>query len=254
MSENLRKGASKTADISPKILKQLNKGTIESATLVEGLAVDFNTLLKSAFPEIYKQSKIDIDKKLGITKRMMLMGEVFYNVRGIDCLSDLQAHKSDTIRGWGAYVIGAAPDIPLKKRFSLITQFADDPHFGVREWSWLALRPHIVDDPEHAIKLLKPWVKKRSSYLRRFSIEAIRPRGVWCSHIGLLKDSPEVALPLLNELKNDPERYVQDSVANWLNDASKTQAAWVQKICKQWLKESDSKSTAYITKRAQRSL
>ena len=254
MSDKPRKGASKTADIPPKILKQLNKGTIESATLVEGLAVDFNILLKSAFPEIYKQSKIDIDKKLGITKRMMLMGNVFYDTRGLDCLADLQAHQSDTVRGWGAYVIGAAPDITLKKRLSLMAKFADDSHFGVREWSWLALRSHIVDDPEHAIELLKPWIKKKSSYLRRFAIEAIRPRGVWCPHIEALKDSPELALPLLDPLKIDPERYVQDSVANWLNDASKTQAPWVRKICAQWRDDSDSEVTTYITKRALRSL
>ncbi len=130
--------------------------------------------------------------------------------------------------------------------------FADDPHFGVREWSWLALRPHIVKNPLETIALLQPWVTDPSANVRRFAIEATRPRGVWSAHIKTLKEEPEVARNLLDEVASDSSRYVQDSVANWLNDAWKTNPQWVDDYCTSILCLHNTKEATYIAKRALR--
>ena len=67
----------------------------------------------------------------------------------------------------------------------------------------LALRPHVVKDRMGAISHLVPWVGNPSANIRRFAIEATRPRGVWSAHIPELKSDPKNARPLLNLLMSD---------------------------------------------------
>ncbi|TKI88301.1 DNA alkylation repair protein, partial [Bacillus wiedmannii] len=72
--------------------------------------------------------------------------------------------------------------------------------------------------------------------------------------IEILKQEPEKALSILNLLKSDPSKYVQDSVGNWLNDASKTKPDWVMNLCEEWAKDTDIKSTSRIIKKAKRTI
>jgi len=55
-------------------------------------------------------------------------------------------------------------------------------------------------------------------------------------------------------MKSDKSKYVQDSVGNWLNVASKTQPEFVKSICEKWKDESPTKETAYIIKKALRTI
>ena len=49
---------------------------------------------------------------------------------------------------------------------------------------------------------------------------------------------PTQILPILNALKDDPERYVTRSVANSLGDVAKQHLSLVLSICAEWLEHS----------------
>jgi 3-methyladenine DNA glycosylase AlkC len=116
------------------------------------------------------------------------------------------------------------------------------------------MRDQVILELESAIECLVPWTGSRSERLRRYASEITRPCGVWAAHVPQLKETPEMGLSILEPLRDDDSKYVRDSVANWLNDASKSQPGWVRSVVKRWMKESPSKNTAAISKRALRSL
>jgi len=249
-----RKGVSRPADVPDDILHQLNSGTLETMTLAEGLAVNFAVLLRNIAPEVPDKAAQQITASDGITKRMTRAAQLLLEYVGPQSLDRFATHPSDTVRGWAAYMLAQLPDLALGARLESIRPLANDHHFGVREWAWLALRPHIANDIEDTIRLLTPWVTDTSPNIRRFAVESTRPRGVWCSHIPHLKRQPELGLPLLEPVKADASRYVQDSVSNWLNDAAKSQPQWVQMLCARWQSESDTPATTRICTRALRSI
>lgn len=251
-----RKGAVRIADIPPALLRKLNRGEEEALTLAECLAVDFSLLMKSAFPEAHPKTirKMKAAVEEGWVGRTRLAGKILLDDLGPEILPQMFSHKSDQVRGWGASLITALDNVSLKKRLSSVRPLADDPNPGVRETAWIMLRPHVAADIDDAFDLLMPWTKSSSANIRRYACEITRPRGVWCAHIPLLRQKPELGLPLLESLKADSSRYVQNSVANWLNDASKDRPEWVMRITRCWEKDSKTKETAYIVRRARRTM
>lgn len=243
-------------NIAAERLAWLNAGG-PAATLTECLAVDFAALMGNVLPEIGDGVLTEMRQSasLGISKRMPLAAHLIAERLGPLAQERLANHPSDTARGWACFMIGAAEGMDLSQRLAAIRAYADDPHFGVREWAWMAVRNHLAAELDKAIALLAAdWPLDPSERVRRFASEAIRPRGVWCAHISALRRAPELALAVLEPLRADPSSYVQDSVSNWLNDASKDQPDWVHALCDRWLAESPSQATARICRRALRSI
>lgn len=251
-----RKGPSRPADVEPHVRRALSRGEIASVNLAESLAVDFHELLFHAAPMIGEPAveRMRAAAGEGVTKRMKIAADLLLTRFGSEGINTVAGHTSDTARGWACTMIGMLRDLSLSERLDAIRPFADDPHYGVREWAWMGVRPHIVAEPTEAIELLTPWVSYHQENIRRFAVESTRPRGVWCAHIAGLKADPEPGLPLLEPLRSDGAKYVQDAVANWLNDAGKTNPDWVLALTERWLTESDTKATRRIVARARRNL
>ncbi|MGE8614246.1 MAG: DNA alkylation repair protein [Achromobacter veterisilvae] len=242
-------------DVDPERLARLNAGE-PAATLTECLAVDFAALMQAVAPDAGDGAvnAMRAQAALGISRRMALAARLLEERLGPDGFETLKAHRSDTVRGWACFMVGAMPAATLRERLDLIRPLADDAHFGVREWAWLAVRPQLAAELDAAVELLRPWTGDPSERVRRFASESLRPRGVWCAHIAALKTDPGRALPLLEPLRADPAAYVQDSVANWLNDASKDRPDWVRGVCARWSKGHPAEATERICKRALRSI
>jgi len=243
------------SDTSPARLAELHAGA-PASNLVEQLSIDFAVLMQATLPDLGAGAieQMHAGAALGVTQRMALAGNLIAARFGEAGLEKTRTHRSDTVRGWACYAIAALPDLTLEKRVALIRPLADDPHFAPREWGWLALRPHFIAELDQAIAILAPWTREESEFLRRFASEALRPRGVWCAYISALRKNPSLGLPLLEPLCADPSRYVQDSVANWLNDASKDAPDWVREVTSRWLVESPCPATQRIVTRALRTL
>ncbi|WCN39761.1 DNA alkylation repair protein [Aneurinibacillus uraniidurans] len=263
-----RKGANKISNIPSEVVSLLNMGKIESVNLTEWLAVNHISLLHNTLPEIGLQNYIDeISNAVNNLKEKTIM-KVIPTIGGklLEILSKkseedysayflpLAMHRSDSVRCWAAYVIGLNRDLSITEKLSQIKPFAADKHFGVREIAWMAVRESITQELTKSITILEKWTVENDENIRRFAIESTRPRGVWCKHITQLKQCPELAISLLERVKSDPKKYVQDSVGNWLNDASKSHPEWVNVLCDEWLRTSDTKETKRIVTRAKRTI
>jgi 3-methyladenine DNA glycosylase AlkC len=219
---------------------------------MEQIALDQTALLRRTLPGVTGMP-LDLASHR-FTKRMWAGAWVVLDRLGPGRLKVAVDWGSDTARAWAALAIGLIPEMTFRSRLDLVKQFAADHHFAVREWAWISLRQHIAEDIHAAIDALEPWAYDEDERLRRFASEATRPRGVWCIHLPPLKKDPGLGLPLLEPLRNDLARYVQLSVGNWLNDASKTKPAWVRATCDRWLAEDSSPSTNLICRRGLRSV
>lgn len=262
----LRKGARSMADIPPDVLRALNRGELETITLPEWLAIDMAKLLRAVLPKVgLKKEAVAILKAykplagLGVTRRLKGIGAILHDTIGEHngtnpVYESLATHRSDMVRTFAAYTNTANEALSLTERIKRARRFAADGAGSVRECAWDSFRDFLADDLGRGIGILERWVRSKDANVRRCAVEATRPCGVWTSHIEALKEEPQIGLPILEPVRSDRSRYVQNAVGNWLNDASKTQPRWVTDLCDRWSRESPTRETDYIVKRATRTL
>jgi 3-methyladenine DNA glycosylase AlkC len=118
--------------------------------------------------------------------------------------------------------------------------------------SEFAIREYLRRDLKGTLKVMTTWAKDKDPHVRRLASEGSRPRLPWSFTISEIMNDPELTRPILETLKADKELYVKKSVANHLNDFSRTQTDWMLKLISGWDKENE--DTAWIIKHASRTL
>lgn len=85
-----------------------------------------------------------------------------------------------------------------------------------------AVRRFLLSDQDRYLQQALLWSTSDDEHVRRLASEGTRPRLPWGQAIPALIADPRPVLPLLDRLLTDDSLYVRKSVANHLNDITKT--------------------------------
>jgi DNA alkylation repair enzyme len=97
-----------------------------------------------------------------------------------------------------------------------------------------AVRPFIINHEKRMMQRMYAWSKHENEHLRRLASEGCRPQLPWGQALEKYKKDPAPILPILEQLKTDPSLYVRNSVANNINDISKTHPELIVELAKKW--------------------
>ena len=112
--------------------------------------------------------------------------------------------------------------------------------------SEFAVRPFVEHHPDRVFAELLRLTEHENPHVRRWCSEGVRTRLPWGRKLHGLIEAPSLILPILENLKDDPELYVRRSVANNLNDIAKDHPELVIQICRDWKKEADENRSRLI--------
>ena len=121
--------------------------------------------------------------------------------------------------------------------------------FGSSEF---AIREFLRRDLKRTLGVMLQWSLDKDEHVRRLASGGCRPRLPWSFRLAALTADPTPVLPILENLKTDPGLYVRKSVANHLNDMTKTHPESVLELLRGWPLENP--PTAWIARHALRTL
>ena len=115
-----------------------------------------------------------------------------------------------------------------------------------------AIRPLLKEHPKETMEELIIWTKDKNVHVRRLASEGVRIRLPWSQKLLVPLDEFERYTRILTNLKDDPEKFVQKSVGNNLNDLYKEDPQKAELIIKQWRESGHSKAQDWIIKHGMR--
>ncbi len=115
-----------------------------------------------------------------------------------------------------------------------------------------AIRPLLQEHPKEVMDELIQWTLDENVHVRRLASEGVRTRLPWAKKIYVALDEFERYTAILTNLKDDPQKFVQKSVGNNLNDLYKDDPQKADFLISQWEKMGQSKAQAWIIKHGRR--
>ncbi len=195
---------------------------------MEWIADCLEPQLSSSFPEMADQLEAAMPPELDPSLSDDDFGRFIHAVPGILAVRHgLEAHRDRALD-----LLYAAT-----KRFSM--------EFYVRSFlnRW----------PEETLARLAIWAEDDNYHVRRLVSEGTRPKLPWAKAVSLTTDQ---TMPLLDRLHADPTRYVTRSVANHLNDITKSEPRLVVDRLQDWARSGRqaSKELDWMTRHALRTM
>lgn len=150
-------------------------------------------------------------------------------------LPEISAGSSQISDGWLQWPLGKfIADYGLEHFETSMTAMIE---LTQRFTSEFAVRPFLEHRQQETLDRLLELTRHSSPHVRRWCSEGSRPLLPWGKRLSALAEDPSPVWPILEALKDDPERYVQKSVANHLNDISKNHPDLVVDRCRNWMKQ-----------------
>lgn len=152
--------------------------------------------------------------------------------------------------GYWLWPIGRYVEKFGAENFEVSTRFSKE--LTKRFTSEFCMRPIISKFPEQSIQLLLEWCRDDNKRVRRLASECLRIRLPWAKKLYVALDYFDQYSALLTFLKDDPDKTIQKSVANNLNDLYKEDSDKFERIISNWQKDTLTKECQWIIKHASR--
>lgn len=104
-----------------------------------------------------------------------------------------------------------------------------------------AIRTFLDADLDRTLATALKWTKNKDPHVRRLATEGTRPFLPWARRVPALTARPEATIAILDALHRDESEYVRRSVANHLNDLSRTAPELVVETATRWSQNADTR-------------
>ena len=115
-----------------------------------------------------------------------------------------------------------------------------------------AIRPLLKEHPQEVMDELILWTADKNVHVRRLASEGVRIRLPWSQKLLVPLEEFERYTIILTKLKDDPNKFVQKSVGNNLNDLYKEAPEKAEFIITHWNKLKSSEAQEWIIKHGMR--
>lgn len=152
--------------------------------------------------------------------------------------------------GWWLWPIGRYVERNGNKNWKVSLDFLKE--LTKRFTGEFAIRPLLKEHPEEVMDELIIWTHDDNVHVRRLASEGVRIRLPWGIKLHAALDEFERYTEILTNLKDDPEKFVQKSVGNNLNDLYREAPQKAEHIIAQWRKTPSCKAQEWIIKHGMR--
>lgn len=152
--------------------------------------------------------------------------------------------------GWWLWPIGRYVERHGNQNWSLSLSFLKE--LTKRFTGEYAIRPLLKAHPKEVMDELIEWTADGNVHVRRLASEGVRIRLPWSQKLLVALEEFERYTVILTNLRNAPEKFVQKSVGNNLNDLYKEAPEKADFIISQWRKTGNSKAQEWIIRHGTR--